>query len=74
MNLLQQFNDVLDDIQGIVNIGGYEYWPSRALEAVDPILYWSEFDRFCENLFEAGQITQEQLDNPLGVAWEPLKS
>jgi hypothetical protein len=37
--LEQAYNDMLDDVYGVVTIAGYQYETSRALKEVDPIAY-----------------------------------
>jgi hypothetical protein len=37
--LIEQFNDYLDESQPEVSVAGYSYLPSRVLKDVDPIAY-----------------------------------
>ena len=35
----EMFRSMLDDVYPMVNACGYEYYPSRAIQALDPIVY-----------------------------------
>ena len=45
-----QYDQMLDDCNPIVEVCGYEYSPSVALERLDPIAYRCGFSDFCSML------------------------
>jgi hypothetical protein len=51
--LEQHYNDMLDDVYGVVTIAGYQYETSRVLKEVDPIAYrvgLSDYESFREEI------------------------
>ena len=47
----QAYNEMLDDVYGMVTVAGYQYETSRLLKEVDPIAYsvgLSDFESFLE--------------------------
>lgn len=51
--LEQYYNDMLDDVYGLVTIAGYQYETSRVLKEVDPIAYrvgLSDYESFRESV------------------------
>lgn len=45
---IEQFNEYLDDVYDEVDIAGYLYSVSHALERVDPIAYREAFNNWCD--------------------------
>ena len=62
-DLVDLFNEYLDDTQKPIEVCGYEYLPSSVLSKTDPIVYKEMFDAYCESLHEDGLITQGELDD-----------
>jgi len=51
--LEQYYNDMLDDVYGLVTIAGYQYETSRVLKEVDPIAYrvgLADYESFRESV------------------------
>ena len=53
--LKERYNDMLDEVYGVVTIGGYHYHTSYALEAVDPIAYRVGMHEYADSLAEDGE-------------------
>jgi hypothetical protein len=48
----ERYDEHLDEIYGVVQIGGYHYDTSRALKEVDPIAYRVGFSDWVDELME----------------------
>lgn len=48
--LTETYNDMLD-CYGMVNVCGYEYYPSIALERLDPIAYRCGYSDYTDSLY-----------------------
>lgn len=51
-DLTEIYNDMLDECYGMVNVCGYEYYPSVALERLDPIAYRCGYSDFADSLYD----------------------
>jgi hypothetical protein len=62
----EQYSDFLDELYGDVNICGYEYSASHALQEIDPIAYSCGFSDYCNTLepsdFKEYQELESELD------------
>lgn len=58
-----QFDEMLDDVYGVVKIGGYEYDTSRALKEVDPVAYRQGYLEYVDS--ECSEVLRE-----LEMAWD----
>lgn len=56
------YEDMLDDIYGAVNIGGYEYETSDALKQVDPIAYRCGRNDYVDSLVREGDMIMDEED------------
>lgn len=71
----EHYNDMLDEANEEVVIGGITFAPSRVLKELDPIAYESgrheyadsfdlgEFDQYCDELHELREKVMELLEN-----------
>lgn len=48
------FNDMLDDIYGMVEIAGFKYDTSRAWKEVDPVAWKLSLNDYADSLIENG--------------------
>jgi hypothetical protein len=62
-DLLNQYDDMLDDCHPLIEICGHKYEPSTVLKRTDPICYKIGFQDWADSMLAEGLITQEQLDN-----------
>jgi len=53
---LEMYDDMLDDCYGEVNVCGYTYTASYALEELDPIAYRCGFNDYMANLEDEYEI------------------
>lgn len=53
---LEMYNDMLDDCYGILDVCGYQYNASIALERLDPIAYRCGFNDYIANLEDEYQL------------------
>jgi hypothetical protein len=52
--LIQQFNDYLDESYPEVSVGGHSFLPSRVLKDVDPIAYRTGLADYADLLTKVG--------------------
>lgn len=50
-DLTENYNEMLDDCYEMVNVCGYEYYPSIALERLDPIAYRCGYSDYTDSLY-----------------------
>lgn len=50
--LYEQYDEMLDEVYGEVQIGGYSYYTSNVLKNVDPIAYEEGFNDYVDSLEE----------------------
>jgi hypothetical protein len=69
VNLHESYNEDLD-VEGTVSVGGYEFYPSRILEELDPTAYILGYDEYLDyhitehlDELECGQIDELIIGN-----------
>tara|TARA_B100000902_G_scaffold327671_1_gene323338 strand:- start:317 stop:535 length:219 start_codon:yes stop_codon:yes gene_type:complete len=56
--LEQLYNNMLDDVYGLVEIAGHDYLTSRVLKETDPIAYHVGMNDYADSLIKDGEIDE----------------
>jgi len=61
----EMYRQMLDDCYPKVNACGYEYYPSTAIEALDPIVYRASMLDYYDRIYKDDQIAVEEYTDEL---------
>jgi hypothetical protein len=61
----EMYNSMLDDVYPMVNAVGYEYYPSTAIQALDPIVYRAGMLDYYDAIYKTHQIAVEDYTDEL---------
>ena len=60
---LDLYRDFLDEVEPMVEVAGYSFYPSRVLEEMDPVAFHEGFQSYTEALVDSGYLVDGYTDS-----------